>query len=121
MQNELTRKIDRKLQKKTDEMSPVKIIKALRTKTNPKDDRANIKAWIKSYKEHTKRVQENNIKLLLKLIPGGDNYIVNRNGRIVKKSPPCVRDCAESEDTESEDTESEDTPIFATYEALVDM
>lgn len=49
-------------------------------------------SWIRSSKTHIERVQELNFRTLLQLIPGGENYMITGNGKIIEKSWDDERD-----------------------------
>ncbi len=60
-------------------------IDILRHKMSMKDLLPNV--WVRSSKDHTLRVMEQNFKTILKLIPLGEDYYVAGNGLLVESDP----------------------------------
>ena len=57
----------------------------LRAKTNLKQSREFSKVFLRSSKTHTERIMEQNTKTMLNHMPGGKDYRITANGRLVQK------------------------------------
>ena len=71
-------------------------IELLRKKSTLKDDvtREFNNVYIRSSKTHAERLEEMNMRLLLNLVPGGNEYRIAGNGRVMKKTDQDGRNAA---------------------------
>ena len=60
--------------------------KVLQAKFKLQDSTDYKKVWLRSSKTHIERIQEQNVKKLLELIPGGDQLKLTSNGRLLSKN-----------------------------------
>ena len=60
--------------------------KLLRAKVNLRHSQTYSKVYLRSSKSHEERQAEINFRTMLNVIPGGANYMLTGNGRIVKKT-----------------------------------
>ena len=61
-------------------------VAVLREKRNLKNSREFSHVFLRSSKPHAERMMESNMKVLLEMIPGANDYIMTGNGRLVKKT-----------------------------------